>query len=175
MWRYTKNLQSLYETPALPSEANPDRQQAAEVIDQARRSGRTVLTELESKQVLSAYNIPTVETRFAETATEAVKAAEAIGYPVVLKLHSETEWLGERKGVLEMRRMYGGYFKGFPGASTLRHRIMEEDALSGVLEVLLNFGEDEARQKVARSFSRARAASLPPSLAAQPQPATPTP
>jgi hypothetical protein len=52
---------------------------------------------------------------------------------------------------------------------------MEEDALSGVLEVLLNFGEDEARQKVARSFSRARAASLPPSLAAQPQPATPTP
>jgi nifR3 family TIM-barrel protein len=100
--------------------------------------------------------------------------AERVGV-VAEHLTLKCEWLGERKGVLEMRRMYGGYFKGFPGASTLRHRIMEEDALSGVLEVLLNFGEDEARQKVARSFSRARAASLPPSLAAQPQPATPTP
>lgn len=49
------------------------------------------------------------------------------------------EWLGERKGVLEMRRMYGGYFKGFRDASALRMRIMEESTLSGVLEVLLNF------------------------------------
>lgn len=49
------------------------------------------------------------------------------------------EWLGERKGVLEMRRMYGGYFKGFRDASALRMRIMEESTISGVLEVLLNF------------------------------------
>ncbi len=28
----------------------------------------------------------------------------------------KAEWLGERKGMLEMRRMYGGYFKGFAGA-----------------------------------------------------------
>ena len=53
------------------------------------------------------------------------------------------EWLGERKGVMEMRRMYGGYFKGFHGASQLRTLIMEEDAQAGVLEVLLNFREDE--------------------------------
>ena len=34
-------------------------------------------------------------------------------------------WLGERRGVLEMRRMYGGYFKGHRNASQLRARLME--------------------------------------------------
>ncbi len=49
-----------------------------------------MLTEVESKQILAAYGIPTVETRVAATEDEAVAAAEAIGFPVVLKLHSLT-------------------------------------------------------------------------------------
>ncbi len=49
-----------------------------------------MLTEFESKRLLAAYGIPTVETRIAVTEDEAVAAAEAIGYPVVLKLHSRT-------------------------------------------------------------------------------------
>ncbi len=60
------------------------------IIDTARESGRTILTEYESKQLLACYGIPTVETRIAKNAEEAVAAADAIGYPVVLKLHSET-------------------------------------------------------------------------------------
>lgn len=52
------------------------------------------------------------------------------------------EWLGERKGVLEMRRMYGGYFKGFRNASRLRMLVMEESTREGVLEVLMNFDEN---------------------------------
>ncbi len=58
------------------------------------------------------------------------------------------DWLGERKGVLEMRRMYGGYFKGFRNASDLRMRLMEESTRDGVLEVLLNFGEEEPTLKI---------------------------
>ncbi|MDX1419557.1 MAG: tRNA dihydrouridine synthase DusB [Rubricoccaceae bacterium] len=57
-------------------------------------------------------------------------------------------WLGERKGVLEMRRMYGGYFKGHRGASQLRARLMEETERDGVLEVLLNWREDEPAVQV---------------------------
>src|SRR5690606_32176848 len=49
---------------------------------------RTVLTELDSKRVLEAYGIPTVRTEVAMAADEAVEAAERIGYPVVVKLHS---------------------------------------------------------------------------------------
>jgi len=63
----------------------------------------------------------------------------------VVKEHLELkcEWLGERKGVLEMRRMYGGYFKGFRNASRLRSLIMDEYEMDGVLDVLMNFGENE--------------------------------
>ena len=49
-----------------------------------------MLTEYESKQLLSAYGIPTVPTFIAKDPVEAVKIADRIGYPVVLKLHSET-------------------------------------------------------------------------------------
>jgi acetyltransferase len=92
MWRYSYNLKALYETPVLPEDAAgiPDRDLAVQLIEGARGAGRTLLTEYESKQLLAAYGIPTVETRIAETLEAAVEAADAIGYPVVLKLHSNT-------------------------------------------------------------------------------------
>src|SRR3712207_7763677 len=42
------------------------------------------------RSLLAAYGIPTVETRYARDPEGAVAAAGAIGYPVVVKLHSET-------------------------------------------------------------------------------------
>jgi acetyltransferase len=92
MWQYNQNLRSLYETPTLPPESqefSPDRSRARQLIDPARQAGRTILSELESKQLLAAYGLPTVETRLARSSAEAVQQAEAIGYPVVLKVHSE--------------------------------------------------------------------------------------
>lgn len=93
MWSYQDNLRALYETPSLqqdPEESAPDRALVEQIVRHARESGREILTEYESKQVLGAYYIPTVETRLAASPDEAVSAAEAIGYPVVLKLNSET-------------------------------------------------------------------------------------
>ncbi len=54
------------------------------------------------------------------------------------------EWLGERKGVLEMRRMYGGYFKGFRCASRLRQMLMDQTTHHQVIELLQSFDPDEA-------------------------------
>jgi acetyltransferase len=93
MWRYSDNLRLLYETPTVASDlqhAIVGRQRVTDILTAARAAGRTLLTEFESKQVLAAYTIPTIETRVAATSEESVAAAEAIGYPVVLKLHSET-------------------------------------------------------------------------------------
>jgi acetyltransferase len=92
MWRYSDNLNALYETPAIveSDDTQPDRELVADILDQVRQSGRTILTEYDSKQLLSAYGIPTTPMRIASSAAEAVKAAEEIGYPVVLKIHSET-------------------------------------------------------------------------------------
>ncbi len=91
MWRYTFNLRSIYETPQPFLEQSENRQAAAaKIIEAALQANRTLLTEAESKQLLAAYGIPTVETRVAGSEAEAVQHADAIGYPVVLKLYSET-------------------------------------------------------------------------------------
>jgi acetyltransferase len=93
MWRYSYNLRGIYETPVLPADSEaavPDRSFVHQIIQTARAAGRTLLTEAESKQVLAAYGIPTVGTLIASTAEEAVHHAETIGYPVVLKLLSQT-------------------------------------------------------------------------------------
>lgn len=92
MWHLTSNLKTLYETPSLPDDegSGPDREKAAEIIAHVRATGRDLLTEAESKQLLAAYGIPTTPTIIASSAKEAGKAAAQLGFPVVLKLHSET-------------------------------------------------------------------------------------
>ncbi len=90
---YSGILDRLYETPTLAAyslDQPPDAKLADTIIQKARAEGRTILSEAESKQLLSAYHIPTVETIIAATEDAAVQAANRIGYPVVLKLHSET-------------------------------------------------------------------------------------
>lgn len=93
MWRYTYNLQGLYETPVMHEGDHNDaenREKVRNIISNARSAGRTILTEFESKEVLKAYGIPTVPTRIAKSEDDAVRHAEEVGYPVVVKLHSET-------------------------------------------------------------------------------------
>jgi acetyltransferase len=91
MWRYAYNLRGLYETPSLPQgQDGPQRDEVARILGAARRGERTLLSELDSKRVLAAYGIPVVETRAAHTPDEAAAAARAVGFPVAVKLHSET-------------------------------------------------------------------------------------
>ena len=93
MWRYSENLRQLYETPTVPTDdahGEIDREKAATIIAEVRKSGRTILTEFESKKLLASYGIPTVETHIALTESDAVKQAARLGFPVVLKLYSET-------------------------------------------------------------------------------------
>jgi acetyltransferase len=93
MWQYSDRLRLLYERPALAQakgSSTGDHRIAEHVIAAARKESRTVLTEVESKQVLAAYGIPTVETHIARDEDEAVRHAAALGYPVVLKVFSET-------------------------------------------------------------------------------------
>lgn len=65
-------------TPSLPSGASA-------LIDKAVASGRTTLSEPESKIVLAAAGFPVTRENLTSTLTEAVAAARAIGYPVALK------------------------------------------------------------------------------------------
>ena len=92
MWNYSYNLRGLYETPFSaddPAVLNDRRDKARQLINGAASSGRALLTELESKEILKLYCIPTVLTSLAKTEDQALEKAKEIGFPVVLKLHSE--------------------------------------------------------------------------------------
>lgn len=91
--RYRQSQRLLTETPpSLPEDYTPETARVRSLIDAIdaadleRRDGW--LTEVESKQILSAYGIPTVPTRLAETPEAAAALAAEIGGPVALKLVS---------------------------------------------------------------------------------------
>jgi acetyltransferase len=89
MWRYSKNLELLYETPAeLSIDVNPPHRHLDAMIRRVAHSGRYILTEAESKQFLTTYGMPVIGQKIGHTLEEALKAAETIGYPVVLKIVS---------------------------------------------------------------------------------------
>ncbi|MDR3608334.1 MAG: bifunctional acetate--CoA ligase family protein/GNAT family N-acetyltransferase [Oligoflexia bacterium] len=93
MWRYTYNLRGIYETPSILEDGQGggvDRASVEKILAQAKTEKRMLLTEYESKAVLSAYGIPTVQTELALDEESAVQAAKRIGFPVVLKLNSTT-------------------------------------------------------------------------------------
>jgi acyl-CoA synthetase (NDP forming) len=59
-----------------------------DIIDKAKSEGRTILTEVESKQILEEAGIPMARAQLAATREEAVAVARQIGLPVVLKIVS---------------------------------------------------------------------------------------
>ncbi|HKV24750.1 MAG TPA: bifunctional acetate--CoA ligase family protein/GNAT family N-acetyltransferase [Candidatus Acidoferrum sp.] len=92
MWNYTYNLRGLYETPFPaddPAILSGRQERVSRMIRSVASSGRTLLTEFESKEILKLYGIPTVPTFLAKSESEAAAQASQIGFPVVLKLHSE--------------------------------------------------------------------------------------
>jgi acyl-CoA synthetase (NDP forming) len=59
-----------------------------EILRQAKKEKRTVLTEIEAKQVFTEVGINCTDTRLASTKEDAVSLSEEIGFPVVLKISS---------------------------------------------------------------------------------------
>ncbi len=60
----------------------------SEIIAHAKEKGRKLLLEHEAKSLISHYGIPTTKVKVAESEEDAVRAANEIGYPVVLKIVS---------------------------------------------------------------------------------------
>jgi len=59
-----------------------------QIIERARREGRTLLTEIEAKDWLKRAGISVVETRLAASKKEAMSLSRELGLPVVLKIAS---------------------------------------------------------------------------------------
>ncbi|MEN9726742.1 MAG: hypothetical protein RL434_1108 [Pseudomonadota bacterium] len=79
----------LLETPPREApRASGKLEDARRLVQAVVRTGRTLLTELESKQILIAAGVPTVRTERAENAEAAARVASEIGFPVALKILS---------------------------------------------------------------------------------------
>jgi acetyltransferase len=87
--RYRRNQDMLMQTPpSKPAEFSPAVDAAEDIVRDALAEGTTLLTGRAAMSVLSAYGIPTTQRRYAATPAEAAHAADALGYPVVLKILS---------------------------------------------------------------------------------------
>jgi acetyltransferase len=114
MWSYSSHLRALYETPAMTASGTNSGARflkAKKLIARTLATGRTLLTEVESKELLSLYGIPSVPTRVARTPDEATAYAAEFGYPVVLKVHSKT---------ITHKTDVGGVMLDLPNAAAVR-------------------------------------------------------
>lgn len=103
---------TLMETPAsVPEAFEADLAAARTVIADALRADRAWLDAREVGALLAAYRIPVVESRAARTADEAVAAAEALGFPVAVKIASED---------IVHKSEVGGVALGLPDAAQVR-------------------------------------------------------
>ncbi|MBN2092519.1 acetate--CoA ligase family protein [candidate division KSB1 bacterium] len=71
-----------------PSQFPVEKSKAHSILDHAIKKGKKYLPENEAMQVLAAYGLPVVEGGLAGSADEAMKIAEKVGYPVVMKIMS---------------------------------------------------------------------------------------
>ncbi len=87
--QFRRNQNLLMEVPPAACGAFvADRDRAGAIVREVLGAGRAILTEPEAKELLAAYGIPVVATRIAGDVELAVAAAEAIGFPVAVKILS---------------------------------------------------------------------------------------
>ncbi|OPX60252.1 MAG: succinyl-CoA synthetase subunit alpha [Methanobacterium sp. PtaB.Bin024] len=92
--RAVKSMKKLYDYTIIKEQKYPkspefdaDKNLVQNIIENAREQGKNTLG-LESLDILKAYGIPTVGTAMTTTIEETTKAAEEIGYPLVMKIIS---------------------------------------------------------------------------------------
>jgi acyl-CoA synthetase (NDP forming) len=85
IYRYSKwlNRQEL-----APFTFKHDKAAAREIIQSSLAAGKTYLGELDGVHLLKAYGFDVLPTVLAETAADAVREADRIGYPVAMKIVS---------------------------------------------------------------------------------------
>jgi len=89
IYRFSQNSEILQQVPSrLPRRMEFDRHKAKALIQAALKAQNHLLTEMESKTLLSAYGIPVNRVIEATSAAEAANKAKDMGFPVVLKIHS---------------------------------------------------------------------------------------
>ncbi len=122
---------------------------AKRLIQKALAAGHGALSEYDSKRLLSAYGVPVTREKLVKNATDAKKAADGLGYPVVLKgcapdLLHKTEaglvavGLGSARDVSEaFKTLSGRAGPDFSGA------YLVQEMVKGSRELMIGMTRDE--------------------------------
>ncbi|CAG7857435.1 Peptidyl-lysine N-acetyltransferase Pat [biofilm metagenome] len=112
---YYQNQKLLMQMPgSLSHHLEPDVEGARMIIDGALQERRKVLSEMESKALLSAFHIPVAQTLVAHSPNEALLIAQQLGYPVAMKINSpdithKTDAGGIRLNLANAQAVRGAY------------------------------------------------------------------
>jgi acetyltransferase len=89
LYQYSRNIKLLQEIPPnLPKKIEFDHEKARVLLDQRINKKNFFLTEIESKDLLSAYGISVNPSKLAVSGAQAVEKAREIGFPVAMKVCS---------------------------------------------------------------------------------------
>jgi acetyltransferase len=112
---YYQNQKLLMQMPGpLSHHLEPDVEGARMIIEGALQESRKVLSEMESKALLSAFHIPVAQTLVAHSPNEALLIAQQLGYPVAMKINSpdithKTDAGGVRLNLINAQAVRGAY------------------------------------------------------------------
>ncbi len=124
-----------------------------QIIDEARSEGRTVLSEVEAKQVIKQAGISVVDTKLATSKEEAISISRRFGFPVALKIASpdivhKSDAGGVKLG-LETARQVGKAYEDILQAVRQKHPqariqgvVVQKMARPGV-EVIIGMSKDD--------------------------------
>lgn len=129
-----------------------NRREARDILKEAFSSGRQTLTEAEARRVLSSYGIPFPRTAFVHEPEEALKEAEAIGYPVMMKVVSpdilhKTDVGGVVLNIEDPKQLRDAYYRILSSVKTrMPHARIEgfflSEMLKGGREVIVGLTKD---------------------------------
>jgi acyl-CoA synthetase (NDP forming) len=119
-----------------------------EIIEQALKKGQKTLSEYDSKRMLSSYGFPVVREELVSSRAGAVKAAKAIGFPVVLKACSpEVAHKTEKKlievdlrSLKEVERAYEGIVER--AGETRLDGLLVQEMVKGSRELVIGMIRD---------------------------------
>lgn len=152
LYEYSKNLESLYQTPStIPHAFNPRTEENQKIIKEVMRKGRHVLNNEETRKILENYNIPVSQSALARNEEEAVKIANKMGFPVAMKVASpdilhKTEVNGVELNIIdekEVREAFSKIMKNVKRYSKAKiHGILIEEMISKKYELIIGCKKD---------------------------------
>ncbi|MGX9365805.1 acetate--CoA ligase family protein [Desulfoplanes sp. PS50] len=156
-----ESLEAMYKYHAWRHSAQPiipeierDKDRAAAVISRAIAGGADEIVEFQAQEILSAYNLPVPRTGLARHSENAVAIAEAIGYPVVLKIASpqishKSDVGGVKIGLKDAKEVKDAFMDITSRAQRMRPEalisgcLVQEMAPKGAKEIIIGFKRDD--------------------------------